>query len=257
MTYTVPSLPTVARTMSAAHLNAVANHPDVRPWLGGDGPLDLTATLANQANLAFVTEHGGFVLIAHGQSRYEAHSLFLPDGRGREAIDAMHAVRDYIFAMTDAREIVTKVPCANRPAAALARMAGFTPWFQSAIPFTPGAVVPVEFFGLTLQQWALRSASALTLGRWFHEAMADALTKSGSVLPAHSDADDAHDRMAGAAALMVRYGNVRKAEWFYNQWATFVGFPTIRVLRELPTVIDLEGVVVEVRGDQMEVLSCR
>ena len=31
-----PDLPSpIARTMDARHLNAVANHPDVRPWLGG------------------------------------------------------------------------------------------------------------------------------------------------------------------------------------------------------------------------------
>lgn len=253
--YSLPAVVDVVRTLDATHLNAVANDPDVRPDLGGEGALDLTPAVSDPANVTVVTAHGGFIAVAAGAGRYEIHSLFRPDGRGRESIRAMRAGLDYLFAATDATELVTKVPQVNLAARGLARLAGFSPLFTSVIPW--GAErAPTDFLSLSAQQWALKSSTALALGHWFHEAMTDAMTQRASTLPAHSDADDVHDRMAGAAVLMCRAGNARKAEWFYNAWARFVGYPWIRVLGEHPVVLDLEGLIVECRASSMEILSC-
>lgn len=253
--YPLPPVVDVVRTLDATHLNAVANDPEVRPWLGGDGVLDLSSTVADPWNVSVVTEHGGFIALWASPERYEIHSLFMAAGRGREAIRAMRAGLDYLFAATDATELVTKVPQGNAAALGLARLAGFTRQFTSRIPW--GAeLVPVDFMSLSAQTWALRSRAALALGEWFHASMTDAMTQRASTLPPHSDADDAHDRMAGAAVLMCRAGNARKAESFYNAWARFVGYPLIRVLAEHPVVLDLEGLIVECRASSMEILKC-
>lgn len=247
----------LARTMDATFLNLVANHQDVRDWLGGDGPLDLTALIADPENLAATTGAGGFVAVAHGGARYEIHSLFLPEGRGRDAIAAMRHGLAYLFTSSDAVELVTKVPAENKAAAALAKLAGFQVLFTSAIPWRHGAVAPVDFMSLTLDQWVARSTTLAPLGTWLHARMEDTKKAFGSTLGAHSDDDDMHDRMAGLAMLMVRAGLPKKAEWIYNRWAAWTGFPPIRVVRESPTVIDLGGIVIEARSQDVEVLSCR
>lgn len=254
--YPLPPVVDVVRTLDAAHLNAVANDPDVRPSLGGLGVIDLTAAVANPGNVAVVTAHGGFVAIWIAPERYEIHSLFLSEGRGREAIQAMRAGLDYLFAATDATEIVTKVPQGNLAALGLARLAGFTRQFTSRIPWGEETRA-VDVMSLSAQTWALRSRTALALGHWFHESMADAIVQRESTLPPHSDADDVHDRMAGAAVLMCRAGNPRKAERFYGGWARVVGYPPIAVLTEHPVVLDLEGLIVECRASSMEILSCQ
>lgn len=248
----------VTRTMRADHLNAVANDADVRPWLGGDGPIDLAATLTNPANLAFVTAHGGFVCVASGGGRFEVHSLFTPDGRGHAAIAAMQAALDYVFATTDATELVTKVPVANAPAAGLARLAGFREAFTARVPWSAGALVPVQFLSLPIDRWAARSAAALAHGAWLHAVMDEAKAAIGSVVGPHSDEEEIHLRMSGAALLLARAGNVAKGVAFYNRWASFAGYPPGRLLREQPDIVDLgEGFVVELRATEMEMLQCR
>lgn len=258
MRFVLPDLgPGLDRTMDATALNAVANHPDVRPWLGGDGPLDLTGMLADPANVAGLSAHGGFLAVAHGAGRYEVHSLFQPTRSAGETTRAMRAAVTYMFAATDAVELVTKVPDANLAAAGLARLAGFQLLFTMAAPWTADTRVPMHFNNLTLDRWALASPDARTLGTWLHDAMDAAKEAAGSTLGPHSADDDTHDRMAGAAILMVRAGHPVKAVEFYNRWATFAGYPAIRLLRKHPIVIDLEGIIVEARPTEMEILQCQ
>lgn len=249
--------PTFARTMDARLLNTVANHPDVRPWLGGEGPIDLTGALANPSTIAGVTAHGGFVCLAQGGGRYEVHSLFLPGRPRGEAVRAMRDAIAYFFAATDGVELVTKVPLENRAARGLALLAGFEPLWTGACTWRPGDTVATEYLRLSIDRWALRSDQARALGTWLHQAFDAVKATVGSALEAHSDADDAHDRMAGAAVLMVRAGNAAKAVEFYNRWAAFAGYPGIRLLRAHPVVLDLEGLIVEACGDAMEVLACQ
>lgn len=255
--YALPVVPEgITRTMDATFLNTVANHPDVRPWLGGVGVLDLTASVTDPRNIAAVSEHGGFVAIEQGVGRYEVHSLFLPAAGRGEAVRAMRAAVDYFFTATDGVELVTKVPLFNKAAKGLTLLAGFAPLFVSRIPWGDRGE-ETEFFTLTMDRWALRAAVTAEYGRWLHETMADALASWGSRLPQHSDEDETHDRISGAAVLMVREGNAKKAVRFYNQYARFTGYPPIELVRECPTVLDLGGLIVEARWHEMEILSCQ
>lgn len=71
----------------AAHLNALVNHPSVRPTCGGDGKsqLDLTPVLANKKNHVFAWDHGAFLFVWTAPQTYEVHAMILPEGRGRDA----------------------------------------------------------------------------------------------------------------------------------------------------------------------------
>jgi len=243
----------VARTMSAARLNAIANHPSVRPWLGGDSVIDLEPVLLNPANFAFETEHGGMVLAQIGNGVYEVHSLFLPEGRGPESSQAFDAVADYMFAVTDCIEVRTRAMEDNRRAVAAAKRQGFEQRYAMPVPWHDGALALATFWSLTAERWALTADRPQSLGEWFHVQLALA---QGGDFQLHAD-EVVHDRMVGAMGLMACSGQGEKAVRFYNAWAALTGYHPVQLLREHPVVIDLHDAVVEVRNGSMEVLLCR
>lgn len=256
--YPLPPRPAIVRTMDATLLNTVANDPTVRPWLGGDGPINLAPLLADPTTLAIVTPHGGIIAVPLDEHRYEAHSLFLPEGRGREAIVATRAALDFLFSTSAATELVTKVTTDNKAARGMARLMGFLPVFTAPLPWSAGLTREVMALVLPIDVWAQRSAQARILGGWLHDRMHDIVNANPhSTLPPHSDNDPSHDQFAGAAVLMIAAGNPRKAEAFYNRYATWTGYPPIRVLTDHPCVIDLGGITVAVTADAMELLSCQ
>lgn len=249
---------TLSRTMDAAFLNGVANHCAVRPALGGKGPLDLSTLIANPANVAMQTEHGGFLVIKQEPGIYEVHTLFLPKGRGPELIDPVADGLRFMFAETDCIELQTKVPAGNSSAARLALVAGFQTQFirDDAWMGLDGSLEPVAYQTLTFDRWKAQDAALVGLGRDFHDRLEDAKAAAGSTLEAHPD-DEAHDRAVGASVLMFKAGNARKAVWLYNRWAKFAGYQTIELLDPNPVTVDVRDALIQVRNGEMEVLSCR
>ncbi len=246
----------LTRTMNGAALTGVANHPFVRPWLGGSGFVDLTAACADPANVALETDGGGFLLLGKGGGLYEAHTLFVPEA-GRKAPAASREGFLYLFTHTDAVEVVTMVPSNNAPAGKLAHYVGFTPRFtrQAAWP-TEDGVIPAEYFSLTVEQWALKSDDCLAAGVAFHGALERAKEAAGSALDIHAD-DEIHDRIVGATCLMARAGNAAKGVAFYNRWAVTAGYAPISLICENPPILDVIDAVVTPGGDFLEVLLCR
>ena len=245
------------RSLNPAPFNAIANHPDVRPWLGGEGPLDLGAIVANPAKVPFLHEQGGFICHKIGDGRYEVHSLFLPEGRGGEAVACMREGMVFMFCATDCVELVTKCPDGNGAALGIARVGGFQEQFRRERCWAfQGDMVGVSHQALSLQRWITRSNECLDRGRWFHEKLEAAKIAKDSNRPIHED-DEAHDRAVGASVLMALAQNPRKAVWAYNRWAVFAGYAPITLLSEAPPVIDVVDAVVAPRGEDMEVMLCR
>ncbi|MBP2159547.1 MULTISPECIES: hypothetical protein [Asticcacaulis] len=243
------------RTLDPSHLNAVANHPAVRPHIGGgDGELDLTELVGNTANYVLTGEHGGFVAVRHFPGTYEVHTLFTPEGRGAAAMEAGRESLGTIFSETDAIEVLTRVPRPNKAARLFAEANGFTLRFTRPKAWETGA--DVDYFGITIEQWAMRSDACLAAGRRFHEELEAAKIAAGSTLPTHYD-DEAHDRAAGAACLMIAAGNAEKGVAFYNRWARFAGYAEISLIGLHPILIDIQDAVIQVRNGHMEVLSCQ
>lgn len=77
-------------TRDAARVNAVINHPDVRPYVGAPeaGYLDISRRMAEPENLFPFGEHGGFALIWTAPAEHEVHTYILPSGRGKWARQA-------------------------------------------------------------------------------------------------------------------------------------------------------------------------
>lgn len=233
------------RTLDPAFLNRVANHPDVRPMLLGDGPLDLSAVISDPRNITLVTEHGGWVLHNKGAGAYEVHSMFLPEGRGRAVRTALGKALEYVFTRTDCVRLLTRLPKGNLGARAIGRMAGFRPWFSKDGD---------DYVRIEIEDWAQSSPVCRAAGEWFHDRLEAAKIAVGSTLEAHED-DPCHDHAVGASVLMCQAGNAIKGVQMYNAWAAVADYAPIALISLNPMVIDVVDAVLE--GPDMEVLLCR
>lgn len=229
--------------------NAVANHPEVRPYLGGQGALDLNP-LINQS-FTFSNEHGGFVVHPIVPCIYEVHSLFLPEGKGTAYDLAVSSIRS-MFAGTDCARLVTKVPDSNEAAKAIAKRVGFVEEFR--LEHAPGWTCGVSYQTITLENWRNADPECEQAGEWFHARLEAEKAKAGSDLETHLD-DPAHHRAVGACVLMCRSGQPEKGAAFYNLWAAFAGYAPIAVLEG--GSLDVGDAIIKLRGDDFEVIECR
>lgn len=238
------------RTLHAANLNAVCNHPDVRPWLGGEGKIDLTEAVSNPLNITLEIDGGGFLLINRGGGTYDVHSQFVPASR-RHTLGAMRFGIEYMFTRTDCLQLVTQLPDSNAAALALGVKAGFREWFRREDTL----LGPSAFGVITIDEWITRNAALEAHGQRFHDLLEQAKSAIGSTLPIHAH-DPVHERYVGAALLMAERGNAAKGVAIYNRWAVTAGYAQIAVLTQAPLVIDVVDAVVGL-DDGLTVLHCR
>lgn len=245
------------RTMDPAFLISVANHPDVRPSLGGAGPLDqsLTNLISDPNNVTLECEYGGFVVQKLEHGVYECHSMFLPEGRGAPTLAAMQECLTYLFTRTDCIEAVTKVPEGNKGALGAGRILGFSTTYRldRGWPMEDGTFSAVDCMSLHIMKWMQKDAHVQAKGEWFHQRLED--TTEGR-LPVHYE-EVSHNKAVGAAVLMFEAGNNLKAINTYNLWARRSGFATIKAISLNPLIIDMDQVIVEISNGDMEVLKCR
>lgn len=246
------------RTMDATFLNGVANHADVRPSLGGVGALDLSQTIADPKNVTLQGEYGGFVGVRLEPGVYECHSMFLREGRGGYALDAMREGLRYLFTRTDCIEVVTKAPEGNLAALGAARGMGFVVSFRldKGWPLGDGQFGPVDCMSLPFKKWVAKDDAVQERGEWFHNRLEELTTAQGKAIPVHYE-ELAHNRAAGASVLMFEAGNPVKATASYNLWAKTAGFPTMRLLSLNPVILDMDQVVIGISDGDMEVLRCQ
>lgn len=247
----------VRREFSAERINAVANHPDVRPWIGGDGVLDLTPLVADLRNVLLTNDAGGVLFQLLEPGLYEAHTLFLPEGRGRTAVEAVQDALRWMFTRTDAVEIGTKVPDGNKGALGLVRaIHGEKRFHRDAAILIGGEAIGVGYYALPIMAWAGKAPGVAESGHWFHEKLEAAKAATEGALPPHAD-DDAHDQYVGATVEMIAAGQVAKGVSFYNRWAKVSGYGQVAVIAQNPLVIDIGDALLAVRDADFNVLLCR
>lgn len=243
------------RTLDAAPFNAIAVHPEVRPWLGFADPLveiDLTAQVSNPANFAFLTKQGdgGYALLKLQAGLYAAHTMALPSARGRPMMKLMREGFATMFRATDAVEIVTQVPDGNDGAKSWSELAGFRATFRREAFFPlMGERVGCQFMSLTFADWAIRDRDCLHLGKSFHVQIAAALGHSS-----HPE-DVAHDAMVGAAIGCCMENNAVKGIALYNRWACVAGYAEARIISLQPVVVDTTEAMVQIEGRKLDILS--
>lgn len=145
----------ISRDLDAARLNKVANHPEVLKWVGaGAESLDATEMAKDRRNFVLMTDVGGVVYHARGEGIYEAHSQYLPEARGQEALAITRATIDYMMSRADCVKIISAVPKGNFAAAALAKACGLRFAFEQADAWPKdGRMVPVRWFALDKADW--------------------------------------------------------------------------------------------------------
>jgi hypothetical protein len=131
------------RTFDAGKINALVNHPAIRPAIGGDGAsvLDLTEAVADRDNVFLLGEHGGFSLIWTAPDCYEIHTFITPEGRGRAAYQLARAGRDWM-ADYGAKHLWTRIPKDMTAVQRFTLAAGFSCRCSKSWDFGHG---PVEY----------------------------------------------------------------------------------------------------------------
>lgn len=212
----------IERDFSAERLNLVANNPWVRPWLGGpDGPLDFGPVLADTRNLALMTPGGGVLFHFQEPTIYEAHTQFLPEVRGAQALRATQEALWYMFIRTDALEILSKASCDNAPANRWAVLNGGKLRFSRKACWGPG-LSDMNFYALSFEDWKKQNEARLCReGQKFHERLETLGLAAG-----HAECP-AHNCAVGAAFSMFAAGQSIKAVVMYNRWARFAGYGTV------------------------------
>lgn len=238
-------MPALQRTMDATFLNSVANREDVRPFLGGEGEIDLGPLLLNPANVCLVEpDAGGWLLQAVLPGVYELHTAFLPEARGASYFNVAREALRWVFTATDALELWTKCPDDNGGARFAAARMGFRERFRREDAWQPG--VGISYQALTVDDWVARDRRVISEGEAFHRRLEEAKVAAGITLPPHP-ADAAHDRAVGAACLMIKGGQLGKAVGVYGRWARFAGYQPIEAVGN--GVLDIGDAIVEVTED--------
>lgn len=148
----VPTTPlAVWEDRDPAFWSAVYEHPEVKPHVGLGQDLDMSAIVANPAVTPLRAAHGGFLfarLDAIGRI-FELHTMFTPEGWGREVLNAARAAHDEIFRR--GCQIVTTFEVAGNRRS----QPPLSFRFQPAGPFEMAAEFGVEFrtWFLTRAAW--------------------------------------------------------------------------------------------------------
>lgn len=87
---------------------AVAQHPAVEPYVMQGAPADYLAEFIQRPDVLPLAAHnGGFLFHDKGAGVYELHTLFTPEGWGREVVEASHAAAKHLFVGKKAKALTT------------------------------------------------------------------------------------------------------------------------------------------------------
>lgn len=129
----------IERSFDAEIINALVNHPAIRPHVGGDPsvPIDLTAAVGNTDNYFLLGDHGGFACSWTAPKTYEIHTFVRPEGRGKWAYQLARAGRDYMEAI-GATHLWTRVHPDAENVKRFTLAAGFKPAGSHTVDFGIG-----------------------------------------------------------------------------------------------------------------------
>ena len=221
-------------------VNRLANHPSVHPtaFPGREGMTeDLTAFVADEDNLVLeVWPYGAFVVHKNDFDTYVVHTMFLPKTTTKMVRESVAESLRLMFIELDATALYSSACSSNRAAFRLLRHTGFQTEFVSPSKHAKGHI---ETFGcITLNDYALNSTECLMEGREFHE-LAEGTVNHGR--------DDAHDCYVGLTSLMIKAGNVVKAQRVYNKWAAITGYAPMQIK---DNIIEVGGMIIKL-DDEM------
>jgi hypothetical protein len=121
----------LTRSFDVNAINAAANRPDVRPFIGPAslGELDFEDAVTDYNNWFLMGEHGGFVLVWSAPGVYEVHVFIATEGRGKWAAQAWIAAREYA-AQNGAKMLWARIAPAAKFVSMFARRGGMKPTYE-------------------------------------------------------------------------------------------------------------------------------
>lgn len=122
----------------AGLIDHYVNHPDIRPFIGGTGPL-VIGKLMIAPNVALIGEHGGFLLSWTAPGTYEIHTVITPEGRGQWAFEWAARSIDYMESI-GADHLWTRIHPDHRHTAIFTRKMGLKPCGSVLTDFGDGPV---------------------------------------------------------------------------------------------------------------------
>jgi hypothetical protein len=129
-------------------VDIIINHPDVRPTVEKGDHYITSAELFNGENIIYGSPLGAILFVHKGGGVYEGHIAFLPQGRGKAALQACSEALDHLFREHKARKVVASIPLMLRPARFLVRRLGFAS--EGVDP-----AKSVEHFVMEAESWAV------------------------------------------------------------------------------------------------------
>lgn len=247
----------VWRETEASGVNAILNHPEVRPWVAdmGDGPIDISASVENLDNILLMGEHGAIFFFCILPGTYECHTQILPSGRGAWAAKFAISVLDWMFSRSNAWEVTTRVPAGHIGALALAKSVGFRHEFVSMEPCQfRGQTVTASILRVSIHDWLARSALYFDLGDKLHQQMAVEALRLGVSTPPHHE-DIYHNAVAGCAIELARNGLMTKAIILYNRWSVLARHRLISVVSSDPPVIQMDIGKMRIKETGIEIVA--
>ena len=244
----------VARATDAAQMNALINHPDIRPWVAnmGDGELDLSATVECKSNYLIMGEHGGILFGCLLPGIYEAHTVVAPHARGRWTRGMIQSALHHMFTATDAYEITTRIPRGHPAAMAAALGAGMK--MEFTIPdgaMFRGSVCDMHVLSFRIQDWVPGAPDLVERGQWFHLRLAQEARRLRIDDPMHEN-DDLHNRYTGLAVEMMFAQQPQKAVATYNRWAQMCRHRTVTLVSS--NVVRFDIGLLAFSADDIEVI---
>jgi hypothetical protein len=250
----------VERDTDAKRINAILNHPVVRPDVDEvpEGPLDISSIVADPRHVVLMGEYGGCVCMKLLPGVYEVHTQAVPEGRGAWIVEFVRAGADWMFTHTDAFEIVTRVPEDHLGARMLSRAAGMKLEFERPAECRwRGKPQRADIYSYRIQDWAkITTGGYVEAGERFHDFLHEEAARLGVTAQAHPD-DPNHNRYVGISLAMLEGGQVYKALNFYNRWALVSRHPIIRLIKELPLTVqfDIGNLVFENGTKRVELMD--
>jgi hypothetical protein len=129
----------------------VLAHPEVARGAAFDQAIDIAAVVGNPAVLPLRAEHGGFLICALDAAGWvrELHSLFTPEGWGREVHAAAKAALSLCF--DDGMQALATYEARSNPRSRPPRSFGFS----SMGEFTPAGRLGPRFAAVEMRGWIL------------------------------------------------------------------------------------------------------
>lgn len=131
------------RTFAALAVNALVNHPEIRPFAGGDPrvALDLADAVENDRNVFLMGEHGGFIFTWCAPACFEGHAMVRSPGRGKWGAAAARNAIEHMANEHGARHLWCRIQPERREVRSFVCAAGFTPCGQDVFDIGAGPQV--------------------------------------------------------------------------------------------------------------------